>query len=241
MKKVILFIIYCIQVNYLFAQFTGQIPQTKKYKFQEVYDSTYGINIYEKLNFGLGGDSIRNDKKGYACQGWVEDYYVSGKLLHKGYYEDGHLKIYKNYYENGQIERMYKISDLTRTNMQIFYSDGKLKSEVTYKNGSPEKWEDFYPNGQLEYIEEFHKSMEYIIQRKSFTQEGKPQSIMELTDHKKKIYSKKEYYENGNLKEEGNMKFSPDTFDYVKDGKWKTYNDEGKKISEEAYSNGQLD
>ena len=74
MKKVILFIIYCIQVNYLFAQFTGQIPQAKKYKFQEVYDSTYGINIYEKLNFGLGGDSIRNDKKGYACQGWVEDY-----------------------------------------------------------------------------------------------------------------------------------------------------------------------
>ena len=71
-------------------------------------DSVYGINKYEDLNQRLGGDSVRNDKKGYAAIGWIKDFYPNGKVLHKGYYIEGQLKIYKNYFPNGQLERQFR-------------------------------------------------------------------------------------------------------------------------------------
>ena len=219
------------------AQFFGQVPESVKYDAKKVVDPDYGITIYEKLNFAIGGDSVRNDKKGYACQGWVEDYYLSGSIIHKGYYEDGHLKIYRNYYENGNTERAFKIVGLKSANMQIFYPDGKLKSDVTYYKGEPQIWTDYYANGQIEYTEENSKSMEYLIFRKSYTEDGKPQEIFELIDQKKKMYSKKEYYENGKIKSEGEMKYNSSAIDYQKDGIWKTYDTNGN-VSTEKWVNG---
>src|SRR5689334_12695522 len=82
----------------------AQVKKGDTREFKAVYDSTYGINIYEALNMNTGGDSTRNDVKGYALQGWMEDFYPDGKVLHKGYYIDGQLKAYKNFYPNGQLE-----------------------------------------------------------------------------------------------------------------------------------------
>lgn len=233
MKKLVSVFILIFLVKPGFSQFSGQIPQAVKYNAAKVVDPEYGITMYDKLNFEIGGDSIRNDKKGYACQGWIEDLYESGTVVHKGYYEDGHLKAYRNFYPNGTIERMFKIVDFKRCNMQIFYSDGKIKSDITYYETNPQIWTDYYHNGQIEYTEENAKSMEYLIQRKSFTEDGKPQEIFEMIDPKKKIYSKKEYYENGNIKAEGQMKFSPSAVDYQKDGTWKYYDEAGKVTTEQ--------
>lgn len=241
MNRSILWIFLLILPRCIFSQLlTGKIPEEKKYKASEIVDSVYGILIYEKLNFSLGGDSIRNTKKGYACQGWVEDYYDNGALLHKGYYVDGQLQVYKNYYENGQLERSFKLTSIKKSTMQLFYKSGQLKSEVYYYEGSPQLWKDFYPNGNPEFIEEYDKNMIYVIQRKSYFKDGKPESTFELTNSKKKRYDKKEFYENGNIKEEGEMKYNPNFFDYQKDGKWRNYNENGVLISEELYSNGEL-
>jgi len=38
--------------------------------------------------------------------------------------------------------------------------------------------------------------MKFLINRKSYAEDGKPQEIFEVTDLKKKRYAKKEYYEN---------------------------------------------
>lgn len=222
------------------AQFFGQIPEPTKYNAAKVVDPEYGIIMYEKLNFDIGGDSVRNDKKGYACQGWVEDIYESGKLLHKGYYEDGHVKAYKNYYENGNLERSFKIIDFKRCAMQLFYPDGKKKSEITYYEGGPQMWTDYYNNGQIEYTEESTKSLEYLIFRKSYAEDGKPQELFEMIDQKKKIYTKKEYYENGNIKAEGTMKFSKVMLDYQKDGDWKVYDESGKTTAEKWVNGEQV-
>lgn len=230
MKKILLFFILILSVKLSSAQFFGQIPTPAKYSESKVVDPEYGITMYEKLNFYIGGDSVRNDKKGYACQGWVEDIYESGGVLHKGYYEDGHLKIYKNFYANGTVERSFKLIDFKRSNMQLFYPDGKIKSDITYYEGGPQMWTDYYPNGQIEYIEESTKNLETIIQRKSYAEDGKPQEIFELTDPKKKIYSKKEYYEDGKIKAEGTMKYNPGSIDYQKDGMWKDYDVNGKAV-----------
>lgn len=235
-KYIILFLLFYISNN-LFSQFFGQIPQSTKYDGAKVINPDYGINMYEKLNFAIGGDSVRNDKKGYACQGWIEDYYISGPMIHKGYYEDGHLKIYKNFFENGTVERSFKITGLKSCNMQVFYSDGKLKSDVTYFKGDPQVWTDYYANGQIEYTEENSKSMEYLIFRKSYSEDGKPQEIFEMIDQKKKRYSKKEYYENGNIKAEGEMKYNASLIDYQKDGIWKNYDAAGN-VTTEKWANG---
>lgn len=239
MHKNYLFIFLIISsVKFSKAQFFGQIPEIKKYNASKVVDPEYGITMYEKLTFATGGDSVRNDKKGYACQNWVEDQYESGKILHKGYYEDGVLKTYKNFYENGNVERFFKVVDFKRCNMQLFYSDGSKKSEITYYDGGPQIWTDYYPNGQIEFSEESAKSLEYLIYRKSYLENGKPQELFELTNPSKKVYSKKEYYENGNLKAEGEMKFSKIMIDYQKDGNWLIY-DESGKVTKEKWVNGE--
>ncbi len=81
------------------------------YDPKKVIDEKYGIVMYEKLNMMLGKDSIRNGATGYAANGFIEDYYTSGQLLHKGFYVDGQLKIYKNYYPNGKEEQVFRSMD----------------------------------------------------------------------------------------------------------------------------------
>ena len=238
MKKLVFLFFLTISFKLSFAQFFGQIPVPVKYNEAKVVDPVYGIAMYEKLNFFTGGDSVRNDKKGYACQGWMEDTYENGNILHKGFYEDGHLKTYKNFYSNGNVERSFKLVEFKVCNLQLFYPDGKLKSNITYYDGSPQIWTDYYPNGQIEYTEENSKNMEYIIMRKSYAEDGKPQEFFEITDLKKKLYSKKEYYENGNIKAEGPMKYSKLVLDYQKDGQWKEY-DESGKVTQHKWVNGE--
>lgn len=240
MKKTALFFLFLFWTAISFSQIFGKSEGVTKYAASKVIDPVYGITMYDKLNPQIGGDSSRSNNKGYATQGWEEDYYESGGILHKGYYEDGQLRTYKNFYENGALERSFKIIDFKRCGMEIFYIDGKLKSTTIFYNGSPLKSTDYYPTGQVEYDIENDKSLDYIIYRKSFGQDGKPQEIFELINEKKKIFSQKEYYDNGNIKAEGELKFNPYKSDYMKDGVWKLYDESGKFIKTEKYAYGEL-
>lgn len=239
MKRIIFLLIFITSVQPVFCQLFGNVEEVIKYEAKKVVDSVYGIRMYDKLNFQTGGDSIRNNKKGYACQGWVQDLYESGKVLHKGYYEDGQLKIYKNFYESGIVERNFKMTDLNKSSLQLFYPDGKLKSDNIYMNGSLLSATDYYHNGQIEYTMENVKTMEYLILRKSYSEDGKPQEIFELVNVKKNIYSQKEYFENGNIKSEGQLKFNPYKVDYIKDGIWKIYKEAGGLAKEEKWVYGE--
>lgn len=209
-----------------------------KYSPEEITDKKYGINIYERLNARLGGDSTRNCK-GYACDGWVADFYTNGAILHKGYYVEGQLKTYQNFFINGQMEREFKALDDYKSAMVIFYKDGKVKSNIKYDESSPIKWEDFYPNGQLEYFEEYAKKGYYLAQ-KSFFENGQPQETFEMTNKKKLLYAKKEYFESGKIKTEGETVYNVDMLDYQKTGKWSYYDETGKLVKEEFYVNGKV-
>ncbi|MEK6615494.1 MAG: hypothetical protein AABZ32_05200 [Bacteroidota bacterium] len=216
----------------------AQVKQGDTYEFKDVYDSVYGITIYEPFNMGTGGDSTRNDAKGYAAQGWFEDYYPTAQTLHKGYYIDGQLKAYKNYFSNGQLEREFKMTDLNKSAMNIFYQDGKPRSIIVYSESNVIKETDYYPGGQVEYVEEYDKKGKYYTQRKFYNPNGNPTSLLEITDQKKKIYSNKEYYDNGTIKEEGTMIYNEGLGDYQKNGKWKFYDESGKLKEEKNFSNG---
>ncbi|MBI4931970.1 MAG: hypothetical protein HY841_14515 [Bacteroidetes bacterium] len=238
-RKSILYSFLFISFHFSFPLCYAQIKHGETYELNDVYDSAYGINAYEALNFGIGGDSTRNDGKGYAAQGWIEDIYPDGKTLHKGYYIDGQLKAYKNFFPNGQVEREFKMTDLNKSAMNVFYQDGKPRSSIVYIGSNVIKEEDYYSSGQLEYIEEYDKKGEYYTQRKFYSQNGKPTSLLELTDPKRKIYSSKEYYDSGNIKEEGPMIYNEAMGDYQKNGKWKFYDENGKLKEEKSFAKGE--
>jgi len=243
MKKILLAffsLFFFCAFSQMAQDYTDQVPQLRRYDPAEVVDSTYGITMYEKLTPLMGGDSVRYDKKGYNVQGWWEDFYKSGKVLHKGFYLDGQLRAYKNYYENGQMERSYRMLDNRHCEVHIYYPDGKIKSEVNYYNKVPNKQIDYYPNGNVDLYEESHGDNDYLIKRNTYFENGYAEIIFELTDKRKKIYIHKEFFETGKIKEEGTLKYSADRMDYVKDGEWKTYDETGKIIKEEKYQNGEL-
>ncbi len=225
--------------TFLFSQdYSDQVPQLKRYNPKDVIDPEYGIIMYNELIFSLGGDSTRYDKKGYNIQGWVEDYFTDGSLLHKGFYVDGQLKVFKNYYPNGQIERTFRVIDIKRAELTVYYQDGKLKSEVFYFSQAPQKQTDYYPNGNIEYIEENEKDMKYLFKRNSFYENGVPQIVFEITDKKKKLFIHKEFYANGKTKEEGKMIFLESINDYAKEGEWVYYVENGTVSNTEKYHHG---
>ncbi len=239
MKKIFSYLFLFFAFYFSFSICVAQVEKGETMKFVDVYDSTYGINVYDALCIGTGGDSTRNDGKGYARQGWIEDFYPGGKTIHKGYYIDGQLKAYKNYFPNAQLEREFKMTDLSKSAMNIFYEDGKPRSNIIYNGSNVVKEEDYYSSGQLEYIEEYDKKCEYYLQRKFYSPNGKPTSLLELTDAKKKVYSSKEYYDNGNIKEEGPMIYNEGMGDYQKNGKWKFYDESGKLKEEKTFTKGE--
>ncbi|MGE0561140.1 MAG: hypothetical protein AB7O47_04945 [Flavobacteriales bacterium] len=239
MKYILSIFIFTISFSLL-----GQNNLTDKSLYHDTYDAkkiideTYGIVMYEKLNMMLGKDSTRNGVNGYAANGFLEDYYTTGELLHKGFYVDGQLKIYKNYYPNGNIERNFRMVDIKKSKMTIFYEDGTMKSDIVYIENEALSWIDYYPNGMIEFEEIYDKSFQYYEKKANYYPGGKPENVLELTDKKKLLYNQSFYYENGNLKEQGVVKYNKAMFDYERIGEWKLYNENGVAVKIQKYNNG---
>ena len=225
---------------YFAQRFSDQVPQLKRYTPAEITDPDYGIIRYNNMVAATGGDSIRYTKDGYNAQGWQEDFYISGKILHKGFYEDGLIKVFKNYYENGQIERTFTSTDPKHSKLEVFYEDGKPRSTIQYFDGNAQNEYDYFKNGLPEYIEENDKDITFLYKRNSYYENGNPSSLFELIDKKTKKYTKKDYYETGTIKEDGTMHFRKDMNDYQKEGVWKYYNEKGELTKSENYHNGEL-
>lgn len=205
-----------------------------------VVNEKYGITMYEKLNMMLGGDTVRNDANGYAANGYLEDYYTTGQLLHKGYYVDGQLKVYKNYYPNGKVERNFRLVDLKKSKMDIFYKDGTPKSKIVYVGSEALKWEDYYPNGTLEFIEVYDKSFQYYVEKANYFENGSPENTLVLEHKKKLLYTQTYFHPNGQIKELGQMKYDRAMFDYTRIGTWKIFDTNGKATKEIKYASGQI-
>src|SRR6185312_16265188 len=207
-----------------------------------VYDSTYGIQYFDKFCPAMGGDSSRKSLQGYASSGWVEDHYTNGAIIHKGFYANGQLTIYTNFYPNGGVEREYKTVTERKTELKKYYPNGKMKSDVEFYDGNSTLWQDYYDNGQIQFHEEYDKKHERLIERDSYFSNGKPESIFKpITDKKPIRYEKKEFYPNGQLKEDQLLFYSPDALDFVKDGEDKQFDEKGTITADDIYVNGTLD
>lgn len=219
----------------LAQRFADQVPQIRRYAQKDVVDSVDGIKMYNKLLDAIGGDSVTFNKAGYNLQGWNEDYYTSGKLLHRGYYIDGKAIVFKNFFENGQCERTVVNPDPLHCNIDIYFENGKQRRQINYYNGLPQKRYDFYVTGLPKYAEENEKEMKFLTLKKSWYSNGQIQNVIELTDPKNKKYANKSYYANGQVKEEGSLILSADG-SYLKDGTWYLYDSTGKNKKTEKHN-----
>jgi antitoxin component YwqK of YwqJK toxin-antitoxin module len=237
-RRILILASFCSFLSATAQRFSEQVPQIRRYDQSEVLDTADGIKMYNKLIESIGGDSITYNKAGYNMQGWNEDYYKNGKLLHRGYYVDGKAVVFKNFYENGQCERTVVNPDPLRCNIDIYFEDGKQKKQLSYYNGLPQKKYEYYSTGLPKYVEENEKDMKYLTVRKSWYSNGQMENSIELADQKTKKYLQRSYYPSGQMKEEGTLVLSDNGKEYLKDGAWITYDNGGKKKKSEMYVAG---
>lgn len=236
LKKTFLLVSIVTCTSIFGQRFSDQIPSIKKYQEKDILDSVLGINIYAHLVTATGGDSIKYNGQGYNLQGWHDDFYLSGKLLHRGYYVNGQLITFKNFFENGQCERVLMNPDPLHCIENIYFSNGNPRRETSYYNGLPQKRVDYYENGFPRYAEENEKEMKYLIRKKSWHSNGSVEESIELVDPDNGTYNKKSWYSNGQLKDEGRVVFLKDTKQFVKDGTWSSYDSDGKNKQVKKYS-----
>ena len=211
----------------------------KKYSQDAVIDAKYGITMYKNLNMMLGSDTVRNIN-GYAVNGFVKDFYITGELLHKGFYLEGQLKSYRNLFPSGVVERNFRTIDTKKSKMDIYYKDGTLKSKITYINSDAQSWEDYYPNGTLEFIEVYDKDIQHYIEKANYFEDGSPENTLVLENKKKLIYTQTYFHANGEVKKVGQMKYLKTEFDYQNIGTWIEFDDAGKAIKEIKYASGAI-
>ncbi len=237
MKKLVFFALVSILYIPINAQIITQASYCR-YEASQVIDPEKGITLYDNLNVNLGGKNVRYDEENNLVQGWVEDYYENGTVLHRGYYLDGQLRTFKNFYDNGKLERRYNASNWRRSKMRTYFSTGETRSKIAYYKNKEQKSQVFYANGKPQFVEEKNKFAQYYIMTKSFYEDGKVKSVFQLTDKSNFTYSKTEYHPNGNVKEQGAMKFDLAKNAYLKEGHWKRYDDAGKVIAEQTFAAG---
>jgi len=204
-----------------------------------VIDPDYGITMYARLNERLNGDSVRQCKLG-KCSGYVNDFYDSGELLHRGYYEKGRLVMYKNFYKDGTTERDYRHTDDYRSSMKTYYPSGQLRSQVKYLGGDPMRWTDYYENGNVEYHEAYDKKLLYYTERNSYYENGNAKDLLELESKKQRLYTQTEYFEDGTVKATGAVQYHDELLDYIRTGIWKVYDQSGKLVKEQDYVYGKV-
>lgn len=234
----------------------GMIKQEEYIKQKGVY-ATSGwseFNVGIKKKYSINGDKVL-----------IEEYFPDGKLKYSQDFSFGHsfedLKtgkrslipnrtitylsngIYeiKEFHEStGNLERIYKINRLVKSNLspsstfgiyKTYYENGKIQQEgnltLNYIKGDNFKndllvgvWKFYYDNGQLE------STGLYSINKWT------------NTSHKDKEW--KYFYKNGILKEKGNYKAEEISNDF-KVGKWQEFYENGKLKTINNYLNNKLE
>lgn len=202
-------------------------------------DPAPDLNAYERYNPVTVGDSVRHCN-GFPCMGSVEDRYPSGQLKHKGYYDNGHLVLYKNYHPNGQLEREFKRSDDVRAFQRSWHANGQPRNEVRYADGQVVLYKDHYVNGAVRYVEERQRNGGCYSRMELFDAEGRPISLLSLTDRGKGLLELMEYYPGGALKSKGHARCDKRSLETTRIGTWEYFDPSGTKTREEDYIDGKV-
>lgn len=207
----------------------SQKTEEKRYLQMDVLDSLGEISFYNKFTPALSGDSLRLFPNGEKWQGWKEDFYKNGNLLHKGFYKDGQLELFKNFWENGKIERVMAVIDSTHSNLEVYYDSGNQRRQVVYYKAKIKRLSVFYPNNLLKQTEEYDEGTGMLLKKKTWFANGQIASELVLQDLKSKKYKLTSYHSNGKLAETGIQYPSKKGEGFVRSGNWTIQDSTGKK------------
>ncbi|MCB9184416.1 MAG: hypothetical protein H6591_10915 [Flavobacteriales bacterium] len=202
-------------------------------------DPSPELNAYEAFNIAVGGDSVRQCN-GHPCTGWVEDHYPDGTLKHKGYYDQGHLTVYKNFHPGGGVERDFRSSDATRSTQRTWHPNGAIRSETRYRDGIVVYFEDHYVDGSLRYVEERHRKEPCFTRMELYDAQGKPVSMLHMVDKGALEVEQLEYHPGGALRSKGRARYNPARMDTQRVGTWVFFMPDGSKAREEDYIDGKV-
>ncbi len=208
-----------------------QKTEEKRYLQAEVLDSIGEISQYNKLIPSLHGDSVRRFPNGEKLQGWKEDYYKSGSLLHKGFYKDGQLELFKNFWESGKMERVMAVIDSNHTNLEVYYESGNQRKQINYYKGEIKRFSEFYPNNLLKLIEEYDENSALLLKKKTWFVNGHIESELVLLDQKSKKYKLNTYHSSGKPAESGIQFPAKNGQGFIRSGTWTIQDSTGKKKS----------
>jgi antitoxin component YwqK of YwqJK toxin-antitoxin module len=197
------------------------------------------LGAYEAFNPRTGGDSLRLCGA-FPCSGWVEDKYLNGQAMHRGYYHEGRLLSYKNFHPNGQVEREFKQVDDVRSSLRTWHANGQLRSETRYADGTVVAYEDHYVSGQLRYAEERHRKEPCFTRLELYAADGTPISLLRLVDKGKLEVEQKEFHPGGLLRSLGRARYNRQRMDTQRIGTWTYFGPDGAKVREEDYIDGKV-
>ncbi|MCU0359924.1 MAG: hypothetical protein MUF75_04245 [Bacteroidia bacterium] len=195
----------------------------------EVLDEFGEISLYNSFVPSLNGDSIRYFPNGEKLQGWKEDVYSSGKALHKGFYKNGQLEMFKNFWENAKTERVMAVIDSNQTNLEVYFENGNQKRQVNYFKGKIKRYSEFFPNNLLKITEEYDPKSGLLVKKKTWHNNGQIASELILQDQKSKKYKLTTYHQNGKLAESGFQYPAKDGQGFTRSGNWTIQDSLGKK------------
>lgn len=228
---------------FFFTHITYSQDTTWKLNAQKIWDSSElvkpyeGISYYDDFNLTLGGKSVRycND---YPCDGWIEDYYTTGTLAHRGFYLLGELQTFYNYYPSKVKEREFIEMPDGSKQFASFFPNGKPRIKIQFnKKRKIVKYESYYENGNYQIIEVYEPSGKYPIEKKEFFPKGLLAISLKLINEKKLIYDYREFYDNGSLRTSGFYVYKDSL---IKDDKWFYYSSQGILIKKENYKQGKI-
>ena len=236
MKKVpFIFFLLSFGLQPAYSQNASKKEYITRYTQTQLVDSAEGMLIYKKMMHVLKLDFELLREQGSVVQGWNEEYFDNGQLMHISYYKEGNLVLFKNFYETGQCEHSITYTDPQNCNIEVYFENGGLKNQIHFINGVPEKMTEFFANGLPKSQIEFNVEASCISSRRVWFLNAELQTELVALDFKNKKYSDKSYYPNGSIKEEGELLYLSETKEYIKTGTWQVFESSGKKKSSEKF------
>ncbi len=191
------------------------------------------VHLYYKNNFPLVDT-------GWYINGLIRDIYLSKDSITHGCYDSN------SWYPDGK-EKSTTFCTGDSSVQVLYYQSGQIKEKLySWRDSVPGNWivnhihYEYYENGQLKYDPADINGPRQTI--KNYYESGK--ISREATDQRGGLVGPyHEWFENGQLKVEGQYKMQPDDHGFhgtTQVGKWSYYNESGKLIKEEFYEEGKL-
>jgi antitoxin component YwqK of YwqJK toxin-antitoxin module len=143
----------------------------------------------------------------------------------------------KTFYSDKIVKEEFHLEQgVINGEFKSFYENGKLKEQIDYKKGAQTgEREEFFDNGTLKYKVVKDKPNEVLI-HKWFYENGVQKKLeTKKADSNKNFGESKEWYDNGQLKEQSN--FIDNT---TRTGKWLKFWKDGSKKLEADFKEGQV-